>query len=142
VKNPMLAGLVRGIIRSLQGQGVDPVALADGDDIAIINAFPEGKTLEIRLEEKMDDAPEKGKPVPSDEDILARWKTEICERAEQIDLLGTTHTTRLSVAGQEQTWQGIWIGFAVGCGMPIEKAANYGSYIGKAFPLEMTEGGK
>jgi hypothetical protein len=66
------------------------------------------------------------KKIPSDEEVLARWKKEICEMADIID------------PGEEQTWQGIWIGFAIGCGMPIEKATSYTFYIDKAFPLEIS----
>jgi hypothetical protein len=60
----------------------------------------------------------------SDEEVLARWKKEICDKAKKVD------------PGSEFTWQGIWVGFAIGCGMPLEKATSYDFYINHAFPLE------
>jgi hypothetical protein len=61
-----------------------------------------------------------------EKEVLERWKTEVCARSNKIDPDG------------EQDWLSMWIGFAIGAGLPMEVATDYSFYIEKAFPLEAT----
>lgn len=52
--NPTLRKIIEIAVGELQKE-YGTAALANGDNVAIINAFPEGKTIEIRITEKKDE---------------------------------------------------------------------------------------
>jgi hypothetical protein len=54
MKNPTLETIKKTAIEMLQ-LTYGTVALADGDNAAILNAYPDGKTIEIRITEKDDE---------------------------------------------------------------------------------------
>jgi hypothetical protein len=61
--------------------------------------------------------------VPSDKDVVAAWKTRICDRAAEVD------------PNEEFTWEGIWVGFVIGIGRP--DLATYEAYMDHGFPPQV-----
>jgi hypothetical protein len=53
VNDPVLDSIKRSVVGIL-GRSFDAVAIADGPEMAVINAFPEGKTIEVRITIKED----------------------------------------------------------------------------------------
>lgn len=68
-------------------------------------------------------------PTLAESKVIADWTIMICKRAGEVD------------QGNELDWRALFIGFAIGRGLSVERATDYMFYMDHAFPKE-TEGVK
>lgn len=57
-------------------------------------------------------------------EVIEAWEKEICQKANEVDEANEFH------------WESLFVGFAIGKGLPIEEAIDYKFYINEAFPIE------